>query len=355
MTVPAALAFPGARSLAGWWRQLAPCQPRSLWVGHLLLHRVEALAVVARSDRLDPLHRLVLQAMSRAPDGTLEGIEENLRPGRPLLGQALDSLRSDGLAAFGAGWTVTERGRRALETGAYARAVPERRPFYFVHGERADSAPHFLHLDATLCLPWTADADWRFDAAWLADCLAQPEDWKQRFRFPPEVSQIVTINASQAADDPPPWRRVLVDRPERLPVALALTEDGRLLGFAVRPDNGTLQGDAPAFSLEEGWRDVFPRVADEPPAEDWLCAWHSWCQPRGLTGAGLDPVDLRPEGHRLIVTAPPKLMERLRSTRSDALRGEAWVLAGNGWLRRAAMLEVVEESPPGAAGDNAAE
>lgn len=43
MTAVAPLTFPGTRALAGWWRLLAPRQPRAMWVAHLLLHRIEAL------------------------------------------------------------------------------------------------------------------------------------------------------------------------------------------------------------------------------------------------------------------------------------------------------------------------
>src|SRR5262249_35580821 len=43
MMVSSSLAYPGSRSLAGWWRQLAPLHPRAVWLAHLLLHRVEAL------------------------------------------------------------------------------------------------------------------------------------------------------------------------------------------------------------------------------------------------------------------------------------------------------------------------
>jgi hypothetical protein len=45
---------------------------------------------------------------------------------------------------------------------------------------------------------------------------------------------------------------------------------------------------------------------------------------------------------RLLIQAPHRLIDRLRMSRSDALKGEAWVLMGDGPVRRAAVLEVAE-------------
>ena len=48
------------------------------------------------------------------------------------------------------------------------------------------------------------------------------------------------------------------------------------------------------------------------------------------------------EGIHLRVAPPARLLERLRAARSDALKGEAWLLAGEGPVRRAAVVELVE-------------
>ena len=45
--------------------------------------------------------------------------------------------------------------------------------------------------------------------------------------------------------------------------------------------------------------------------------------------------------HRLIVRAPARLADRLRQGRSEALRGEAWLLAGTGQIRHAALIDLV--------------
>ena len=54
------LAFPGGRALAGWLRQVVPHGPESVWVGHLALHRVEALVDLTRPCRVDRFSRFVL-------------------------------------------------------------------------------------------------------------------------------------------------------------------------------------------------------------------------------------------------------------------------------------------------------
>jgi hypothetical protein len=139
---------------------------------------------------------------------------------------------------------------------------------------------------------------------------------------------------------------VILDRPEHLFAFLTLTgEEGgaeRLLGFAVRQDGWVLQAAPPAFALGPDWRDQFPQLGDEVPLDAWRQAWRVWCQPRGLPPAEVEACPLEPQDHRLRVLAPRRLVERLRAARSDALKGEAWLLAGTGNLRRLALLDLVE-------------
>ena len=46
--------------------------------------------------------------------------------------------------------------------------------------------------------------------------------------------------------------------------------------------------------------------------------------------------------HQLRVFAPDRFIHRLQQARSDALKGDAWLLAGEGRIRAAAQLEIVE-------------
>src|SRR4051794_37589587 len=115
MTVASSLAFPGSRTLAGWWRQLAPLQPRSFWVAHLRLHRIEALVSTFWSCPLEPLYRFLLLAVAAEVKlqggglGFLERLDAQLHLGRPLLLQLLRHASRQGLVegATGDSWTLT--------------------------------------------------------------------------------------------------------------------------------------------------------------------------------------------------------------------------------------------------------
>src|SRR5262249_37296802 len=153
------------------------------WVGHLLLHRVTALAALVRSIPLDPLHRFVLQALSLGPAASLPSLDDRLHLGRQFLGQVLRTLQSTGLAApeDAAAWPATDLGRQAQHESTYSLTVHERRGFYFVEPDKTDSVPCFLALDHPAAVPFSPGEGWRFDPALLAACVARPADWKQRF------------------------------------------------------------------------------------------------------------------------------------------------------------------------------
>jgi DNA-binding transcriptional ArsR family regulator len=345
MTSAPSLGFPGGRTLAGWWRDLAAWRPRSLWIGHLLLHRVEALARVSLRTALDPFDHLALKALAVEGEATTSDVDTRLRLGPQVVGAALRGLRAEGLAeACGEGrWRLTPLGQQAAAGGGFPRDAEERRAFYFVDRPRAGDPPHFLNLHPAGCMPWPAAEGWEFDAAVLRACLERPAGWKQQYGFPADVREI--LGGPGAAPGTRPWQPVIIDHPQRLVAALVLApgegDRERLLAFAVRPEGWLLRSAEPVLSLADGWHEPFPELAEEPSAERWREAWWTWCQPRGLTNAAAETTDVRRDGHRLRVTVSPRLLERLRAARSDALKGEAWVLAGDGRIRAAALLEVV--------------
>jgi hypothetical protein len=332
--------------------QLTPWQPRALWAGHLLLHRVEALVALTRPCRVDEFIHLVLQALTHGD--TLAALEERLHLEGPLLRQVLRQLEAEGLAhpEPGPRWVPTALARQALDQGSYLQVRSERRVFYFVEGDPPAPPPHFLHLDNPNCDPWPAAEDWGFDARLLEACVRRPPEWKHRHSFPADVQGVLGL---EAASRPESWERVILDRPERLAAALVVTSvkegSDRLLGFAVRQEGWVLQAEEPVFVLDAGWQEVFPNLAGEPPPDVWRQAWRAWCQPRNLPAAEVEACTLQRQEHRLRVAAPPRFFERLRATRSDALKGEAWLLADTGRLRSAALVEVVEVgSRPSAVG-----
>src|SRR5262249_34405209 len=142
----------------------------------------------------------------------------------------------------------------------------------------------------------------------------------------------------------PSWQQVVIDRPERLLVVMVSVagETGRkLLGFPVKQEGWVLQANEPVFAIRDKWDELFPELSTPPPAPVWREAWRAWCQPRGLPASETDACVVELQGVRLLVKAPAKLIDRLRADRSDAVKGEAWVLAGDGPIRAAALLELV--------------
>jgi hypothetical protein len=372
MTTAAPLAFPGGRVLAGWWRQLAPAPgtedrqagPRALWVGRLLLHRVETLVRVSRPQRPDTFTLLILGAVAETETATVPAIDARLHLGPDVLGQTLRRLGSEGLTWAGTdgAWKLTPLGQEALDRGEYRRLGQERRAFHFVDRRPGPATPepaafHFLNLRLPAGVSAAAPEGWEFDPRALQTCLGQPPEWKQAFGFPEEVEHIYGLGAERTgagpAETPPAWQQVILDRPEHLLTVFVLVSapppgeaaaggQERLLGFAVRQEGWVLQAEEPAFTLTQGWTEVFPELGEEPAPEAWRQAWRSWCQPRSLPAAEYDACKLERQEYRLRVLAPKRLVDRLRAARSDALKGEAWVLAGTGNLRPAALLEIVE-------------
>jgi hypothetical protein len=349
MNAAPAPAFPGSRVLAGWWRQLIPYRPEEVWVAHLALHRVEALVELTRPRRLDPFTLLVLGALrlehARAPDGgALRRLDERLHLGPGLVHQILQALRGEGLAAEkgAGGWSLTALGEQALEQGEYPQRTQERRSFHFVQprDNGPGASPHFLNLNNHNDLPAPVDEPWEFDPAALEASVARAAEWKARYGFPAEVSGVLGPGPGAAVTA---WQQVIVDRPERLlTVLVRVTAPDRLLGFAVRPEGWVLQAGAPAFAIEGRWDELFPEVNAGLPPVAWRRAWQAWCEPRSLPEAEVAACAVEPRGERLGIRAPARLIERLRAARSDAVKGEAWLLAGAGAVRRAARIELVE-------------
>jgi hypothetical protein len=340
------LIFPGGRTLAGWWKVLAPLQPQAVSVGHLLLHRVEALARVPQAHRLDVLPFFALKALAQTPGEPLERVDNRLHLGRALLRQVVAQLEAEQLVApcEGGAWSLTGEGQKALVQGDYQREVNERRVFDFAEPQRPDGPPVFLRLQRDLVFePWFAVGDWHFDARVLEEVARRPDAWKERHGFPTDVREILLPQTN--AVEAPPWQRILLDRPAHLIAVLILVPaaDGheQLQAFAVRRDGWELDSREPVFTLPDG-KALVADFVTEPTADDWRQAWRAWCQPRSLPAAEVEACALEPSGWRLRVLANSRLIDRLRSARSDALKGEAWVLAGTGRLRPAARLELVE-------------
>ncbi len=340
------LPFPGSRTLAQWWRQLQPVHPRALWVGHLYLHRLEAPVRSARRVKLDPLAHLVLQALSLEPAASAccgdavcaERLPERLHLPAAVLHQILNTLQKDALVQqAGGGWITTERGRQGLQQQEYPVERQERRVFPFV--ERLDEQgqrrlpPQYLPLGECPATPWHVQESEQLDPALLMEAVRQPPAWKQEFGFPGDVAEAGAEVASAS------WRRVLVDRPEQ--VFLALAQCGtEVLGFAVHVDSWAL-ADTPVLRLPlTAAQSVWPLLREKPETGLVREAWLGWCRQRSLPMGEADASELSYHLDRVEVRAPERLLHRLRSARSDVFKGEAWLLLGTGPLRPAVVLQM---------------
>jgi hypothetical protein len=355
MTAAAPLLSPGSRVVAGWWRSLTPWRPQALWLGSLAIHHVEALVRVADVHTVDRFRLLLLDALRKTPAGTAEGLEARLHLGTQFVNQALRGLAAEGLAHAPPSkhWSLTPLGLEALRDGRYVQTTLERRGFHFLDGGRASQAPapspQFLNLTHFSCSAWTAPGDFRFDPALLQVCIDQQEDWKEQHGFPGDVRELLLPATAPGPDgheqDPllRLWQRIVLDRPERLVAVLILapTEQGGegLLAFEMDPEGWRLET-APVLNLGADWRRMLPDLAEEPPLESWRQAWQGWCQQRSLPVVEAEACHLERRGYQLRVKAPARLFDRLHAARSDALKGEAWLLAGNGRIRTAAQVEV---------------
>ncbi|HVS39307.1 MAG TPA: hypothetical protein VMS17_27365 [Gemmataceae bacterium] len=326
MTAAVPFPLPPGRVLSAWRRDLAAFRSGRLRLAHLLLHRVEALVRVARPRSLEPLQAALLAQLDAGAPLTPLHLDS------ALLQRWLRNLAADGLidSAHG-GWPLTDRGRGALAAQAYTINVEERRQFTFAEPENPRKDPRFLALRGP-AMPLNPPPDWRFSAATLEACRAESVEWKRRHGFPLDVESVVAPTGAGA--ELSQWRRIMVDRPEQifLVIVAAAGAPPGWLGFAVRPESWTLQTTAPVLTLpaEDG-------LIEEPSPEAWREAWRSWCIGRGVSAEKADTCRLEPLEDRLRVLAPPGGMERIASERN-----EAWLLAGEGRVRIAAPMEIVE-------------
>jgi hypothetical protein len=321
-------------------------RPRSLWLYHLLLHRLEAPVGVAPPAAQERLTRLLLDLLassSTASLATTTRLAARLHLDPQLLERFLVDLEKTGLlqsARGEPGWVPTTEAQQFLAGERPLRPVRERRTLYFAESPRSEAPPRFIPLDRPSTSGLSAVKDWHFDASVLRGDAEQSAEWKRRHGFPIDV-----VGLASPADEA--WEQVVIDRPEQMLALFVLAgadaAEEALLGFAVQPDGWRLQTDRPVLTLREGWQEVLPELDEELPPEAWRQAWQAWGQAHGRQQAEIEVCSLEPKGLRLRVTAPPSLAEQLHASGGD-LKGEAWVLAGEGRLRRVAVIEILSPS-----------
>jgi hypothetical protein len=364
MIAASSLAFPGNKTLALWWSQLATFRPLQLWVGHLFVHRLDVLAQLVLAKKVDPLHLLLLRAMaaeeealaneanSQAAPSFLERLDRRLHLSPGVIGRLLDALSGENLVAMASAErphptasaplaALTEAGRQALAQGYYPRRNWQRRELAFVERLRPDGSrllpPHFLSLAGSPGQRWQPDPDAHFDLAWLRHAACQPAAWKESFAFAAEIDGIADPHDDRP--EPPSWRRIVVDRPERLLVAIVAvgaetSKPEKILVFGALQDGWELRCDQPIGTLAWSGRQEFPDLA-EPPY--WAKAWQDWGHAREFPPAEVQACKLTPIGHRLELAPPVSLHARLVG-KGNLLKADTWLLAGDGYVRSAANV-----------------
>ena len=319
MNAGSSLGFPGGRTLAAWWRQLAGYHPEALWIGYLSLHRLEALVSALLPHSLPSFERLVLKALALHPASEPAALAGFLHLAPGLIGRVLRQLQVDGLIEP-ASHVLTEAGRQALVEGDYLRPSRQRRPFYFWHADwRQPAASRYVTLANADRLPWLPAPDLPCSLQPLHDCLTQSREWKQRHAFPLDVRQVLTASG---------WEQTVLATSQRLFAAVARTA-GDLLAVAVQTRNWELLAGQPALIVpDEDWMFGVP--------EDlWRESFAQWCQQRQIAPAETAACTLALRAERLLVQGPSAVAERVR-----AAKGEAWLLTGEGLVRAAARLEL---------------
>jgi hypothetical protein len=357
MTSASSLAFPGSRTLANWWRQLAPFEPQALGVGYLFLHRLEAPASWLQQQALDPLLLLVLRAFALEQDGsdtaevTCRGLNTRLRLDMPIvrrLVQALADLQlvtaASHLAGVGSSWTFTEQGRETLRTGHTWSRPWKRGMFSFVErleptGRRRE-APHYLQILDAPSSAWVVQEGAAFEVARLRACVDESPEWKRTFGFPGELAAFPAFEPRTGTALA--WEHVVVDRTERLLVVLfqGPRPAEELFGFGVRPEGWVLHAAEPVIHLPAGARAAFSELDRSLSLHDWQRAWESWCQMRAVPAADATECALSLVDERLRIAAPERLIRFLQSANNDIFKGETWILAGEGYVRQAARLDL---------------
>jgi hypothetical protein len=346
MTSASSLAFPGSRTLATWWRQLAPQQPRGLGVGYLFVHRLEAPALWRRPEPLEPLLLLFLEALAslqdEPPDSAWVLLSKRLQLGDAILQRLLQALAKLHLVEVQVStepsWRLTAAAEETLRTKCIWSQREERSPFSFLErlgptGRRL-ALPHYLDIKDAPFSPWSVEDGTLFDVAWLFACTDQTLEWKQSFGFPTDLLSFALPGAQDTG-----WQNIVLDKPERLLVAFFLTSKPteEFVACGVRPEGWQLNATEPIVRLPAAASEILTQA---PAIDAFRDAWQTWCRPRILPQAEVQQCQLTLTDACLRVAVPELLWQYLVTTKNDVLKGETWLLAGDGYVRQAARLEI---------------
>ena len=182
MSDATSLAFPGGRTLAAWWRQLAIYAPERFWAGYLTFQRLECPVLALQPQRLPPLEALVLKALAiHTTPVTASALAGWLHLETALIESVLRFLQREGLIAWqnvGAS-TATEAGRHTVEHGEYFKSRYQARVLHLWDTDvRIPTASSFVHLPHPERVTWLPSPIETFAIDRLRACFDQSVEWK---------------------------------------------------------------------------------------------------------------------------------------------------------------------------------
>ncbi len=235
-------------------------------------------------------------------------------------------------------WHLTDEGTRCLESEGSPAFSQQRRAFYFEAMEEGGSRFLPLHRPSTHAL--TPPEDWTFSPSELKACLQQNRQWKQRHGLSLDVQSLVDAGAEQSWDD---WQRLIVDHAEECYLLLVLTDKGELRGYSLQPHGWRLSTSSLVLRLDKDYREVMPEIQDHEAPELWKQAWLNWGRPRQLPRKELEECEVKRDGLQLRIATPDSLYATLKRNNSEALKGDAWLMVGEGRARQLCQVRIVKE------------
>lgn len=332
--------WPSSRELAELWPHFHPWQPNAVWLGLLLLHRIEAPVLVSESLALDPL---ALHVLTMIPDHrivTWDELHTGMALPTGLLRGILAELTRHGcLQANSANhWSLTDTGVRSRTDKQLFVRKSERRVFHFCDGIR-DGVPAFVRWQSgagQVSIP-APKTQWSVTPSVLQECVSAPTSWKTAHHFPTDIDSLawraeqdgmVSVNDEQ----------VMLHHVVRLPVAIIL---GRhCLGFALTLPSWHLSHHPPLFhssTLAETAHFIGADLSP-PPISAWAEAWDMTRRPLGLPHGEVQAFEATAQGPRVVIRMPAANLRKKPLPAS-----ETWLLVGMGPFRCAARAEFHED------------
>lgn len=320
-----------------------------MWIGHLLMHHVEASVRVLQAEVLEPISAAVLRALRVFGPATSSGLDRPLGLGTSFVQRLLAGLAADSLAdqVSPDTWRITPKGEETVQSGFGVRTVDQRRVFHFLHAH-CQQAGNFLPLAQCHGVPCPMSGTWTFSASLLRECIEQSSEWKRQHQFPEDVQALLAFGEGNPENQH--WHHVILDSAERISVGLALIHpphtDPQWWAYALDPVRWTRTHNDPVFKLDTvTTSETFGDLFHGPEDHAWDMAWRTWCETFGISAERAAAFEVVQRDTTFQVQVPQQTLEYLRCLGLEAIDRQRWLLVGGGLLRRAVNLELVSQPP----------